>query len=117
MTLFDPVLQWFQAQPKPRQVRFIAALLFIAALTTGVLIWALSPSYGLLFSHLDTRDANPIITQLEQEHIAYQIRNHGHDILIDKRLVDKIRIKLMGNPLPLAHSVGFELFDKTDFGM
>ena len=39
------------------------------------------------------------------------------EILIDKQLIDKTRIKLMGSGLQLSHNIGFELFDRTDFGM
>ena len=117
MNSIEQTLLWFQEQSLSRQVSLVGGIVLIASLTTYLVIWAISPSYGVLFSHLDSRDANPILTQLEEANIAYQVRNHGQDIYIDKALIDKTRIKLMGSPLQLAHSVGFELFDKTDFGM
>jgi len=114
---FEQILSWFQAQTKTRKTRLILGFSVIAALTTALAILSMSPSYGVLFNHLDSRDANQIISQLEQANIAYQVKNNGSDILIDKRLIDKTRIKLMGAELALTHSVGFELFDKSDFGM
>ncbi len=117
MNTIEQTLLWFQEQRLSRQISLIGGIVLIASLTTYLIIWAIAPTYGVLFSHLDSRDANPILTQLEEANIAYQVRNHGQDIYIDKALIDKTRIKLMGNPLQLTHSVGFELFDKTDFGM
>ena len=117
MNYFEQSLNWFQAQTKSRKLSLIAAFSLIITLTSVLAIWALSPGYGVLFNHLDSSDANQIITQLEQANIAYQVQNQGRDILIDKRLIDKTRIKLMGRDLALTHSVGFELFDKSDFGM
>lgn len=117
MNMIEHFLQWFKEQNRARQIGLLAGVVLIASLTMILIIWAISPNYGVLFSHLDSRDANPILNQLEEANIAYQVRNHGSDIYIDKTLIDKTRIKLMGNPMQLTHSVGFELFDKTDFGM
>jgi flagellar M-ring protein FliF len=111
------ILRLYQAQPKPRKLALIGCVVLIAAMTGYLVIWLVSPAYGVLFSQLDSRDAGQIITQLEQANIAYTVRNQGADILIDKNLIDKTRIKLMSNDLHFTQNVGFELFDKTDFGM
>jgi flagellar M-ring protein FliF len=100
-----------------RRWALIAGLSIIILMTSGIIIWLMSPNYGVLFSHVDKNDANQIITQLEQANIEYVLRNNGADILIDKALIDKTRIKLMSSDVSLSHTVGFELFDKTDFGM
>lgn len=117
MNYFEQSLSWFQAQGKQRKLSLVGGLLLITSLTTALIFWAVSPGYGVLFNHLENRDANQILSQLELANISYQVRNQGSEILIDKQLIDKTRIKLMGSDLGLTHSVGFELFDKTDFGM
>lgn len=117
MNYFEQGLNWFQTQNKRQKISLASGLVLIFTLTTALIYWVLSPSYGVLFNHLDSQDANQILTQLEQANIPYQVRNHGSEILIDTQVIDKTRIKLMGSDLGLAHSVGFELFDKTDFGM
>jgi flagellar M-ring protein FliF len=46
------------------------------------------------------------------------MRTHiRQDILIDKNLIAKTRLKIIASGLNLSGSVGFELFDKNDFGM
>lgn len=117
MIYFEPIITWFQSQENARKLSLAVGLSLITLLTSALVIWALSPGFGVLFNHLDSRDANQILAQLEKSNIAYQVKNHGSDILIDKRLIDTTRIKLMGSDLALTHSVGFELFDKSDFGM
>lgn len=117
MNYLEQVLQWFQAQNQRKKRALIGGIISITLLSTVLSIWVISPTYGILFNHLDSQDANQILTQLEQANIAYEVRNQGRDILIDKRLIDKTRIKLMGSGLQFAHNVGFELFDKTDFSM
>ena len=117
MNYLEQIRHWFETQEKPQKIRLMGGLAVIVALTISLSVWVLSPTYSVLFNHLDSQDANQIMTQLEQDNIVYQLKNDGRDILIDKQLIDKTRIKLMGSGLQLSHSIGFELFDKTDFGM
>ncbi|PJE10983.1 flagellar basal-body MS-ring/collar protein FliF [Legionella sp.] len=117
MNYLETSLQWFKTQSKQRQLSFIAGLVLIIVLSLLLFLWLLSPSYGVLFNHLDNRDANQILSQLEQAKIAYKVRDQGSEILIAKSLIDRTRIKLMDSDIHFAESVGFELFDKSDFGM
>lgn len=117
MTYFQQVLMWFNTLPLARKLNLCLAFLAIFVITALVSWFTLSPSYAVLFNHLEEEDASRITSQLEQEQITYQLRGAGHDILIEKSLVEKTRLKLMGKDLQLNSSLGFELFDKSDFGM
>jgi len=114
---FQQLHEWFQAIPHHRKMSLMSALLLIIISTSFLSWYALSPTYELLFNQLDEQDAAQIISQLDQNKIKYEVRNSGRDILIDKALVAKTRLKIMGSGLKLTGSVGFELFDKNDFGM
>lgn len=114
---FENKITWFQDLRLSSQLSLIGATAITISLTVYLCIWASSPSYGVLFNHLNAQDASPILTELERANIPYQVQNQGQDILIDKRLINKTRIKLMGSEMHLTHNVGFELFDKSDFGM
>ncbi len=108
---------WFSNLEAKRKFSLIACVTGIVIITIILSWWALSPSYAILFNHLDEQDANKVLSQLDQESISYQLRNGGRDILIDKDMVAKTRLKIMGSGMQLAGNVGFELFDKNDFGM
>ncbi|MFI4918182.1 MAG: flagellar basal-body MS-ring/collar protein FliF [Legionellales bacterium] len=110
-------LPWFNALAMKRKVTLLLSLMLILVATIWVSWWALTPSYAVLFNHLDEQDANKILSRLEQEHINYQLQNGGSEILIDNSLIAKTRLKMMDGGMQLAASVGFELFDKSDFGM
>ncbi|MGQ3891448.1 flagellar basal-body MS-ring/collar protein FliF [Legionella sp. CNM-4043-24] len=110
-------LDWFRQQSRNRKISLLSGLLMIAVMSLLSVWWVLSPDYGVLFNQLDSRDASQIISRLDEAGIPYQLRNQGRDILVNKAQVDKTRIMLMGHDLSLNNSIGFELFDKTDFGM
>ncbi|MCL9682632.1 flagellar basal-body MS-ring/collar protein FliF [Legionella maioricensis] len=117
MNNIKKALEWFNTLSQQRKLSLLLSILFITLITVLFSWWALSPTYAVLFNHLDEQDANQILSQLEQANINYQLRNQGSDILIDKKLIAKTRLKIMGSGMQLTGSVGFELFDKSDFGM
>lgn len=109
--------QWFNALPLKRKISLMALLGFIILMTSFLSWWVFTPTYAVLFSHLDEADANQILRQLETEKINFQINKDGKEILIEKQLINQTRLKIMGSGMQLTGSVGFELFDKNDFGM
>ncbi len=117
MNYIKQALEWFNTLSRQRKLNLSLSMLFITLITALLSWWALSPTYAVLFNHVDEQDANQILSQLEHANINYQLRNQGRDILIDKNLIAKTRLKIMGSGMQLTGSVGFELFDKSDFGM
>lgn len=117
MNYLPQIKQWFNDLSLQRKLTLFLSMMFIVLMTSLTSWWVLSPAYAVLFNHLDDQDANKILSQLEQEHINYQLGNHGSEILIDKNLITKTRLKIMGSGMQMIGNVGFELFDKSDFGM
>ncbi|MDI1352439.1 MAG: flagellar basal-body MS-ring/collar protein FliF [bacterium] len=117
MNYLKSLFEWFNDLSLQRKTSLLFTVAVIALITTCLSWWALTPTYGVLFTNLDEQDANQILGQLDQIHIDYQLRNGSHDILIEKNLIAKTRLKVMGSGMQLTNSVGFELFDKNDFGM
>ncbi len=87
-----------------------ASVMAIAVLV----LWANTPSYGVLFSGLSADDAGAITTQLTQSKIPYQLANGGTTILVPQDVVDNTRIQLASQGLPQGGVVGFSLFDKSN---
>lgn len=117
MTYFQLAYAWFTGLPDLRKISLCLSFL-VLIIISGLLAWlVLTPSYAVLFNRLDEEDASLIVSQLEQEHIDYRLKHGGHEILIAKSLIEKTRLKLMTHHLQLHQSLGFELFDKSDFGM
>ncbi len=117
MNFLQQIHHWFSELPRTRKLSLSMLIMLLLSITALVSWWILSPDYAVLFQQLEEQDANKIMSQLEQEHIDYQIRHGGSEILIDKNLIPKTRLKIMSSGIQLTGSVGFELFDKSDFGM
>src|SRR5689334_5108347 len=79
-----------------------------------LVLWANTPTYGVLFSGLSVDDAGAVTTQLNQSKIPYQLANGGTTVLVPQATVDNTRIQLASQGLPQGGVVGFSLFDKSN---
>ncbi len=72
-------------------------------------------SYKILFDHLSASDAALAIEQLEKDKIPYKLEEEG-TIKVPREFVYKERITIASQGIPKDSQVGFELFDKQNFG-
>jgi flagellar M-ring protein FliF len=88
---------------------------------TGLLFlgsqWMLDSQYVPLFASLASEDAGAIIAQLKASKTPYRIGGTGEQILVPADKVAELRLRMAVQGLPLGGGVGFEVFDKTSFGV
>ena len=94
-------------------VAFVAAV----SLTIGSAYWLNTPNYGVLFSDMDSESASSVITKLKADKIAYAIGDGGKTIRVPETRVDELRLQFASQGMPGSGHVGFEIFDKTAFGV
>lgn len=71
--------------------------------------------YSVLFDNTTAGDSALIIQQLEKDKIPYKVLNEG-TIAVPSEEVHKQRIAIAALGIPKNSKVGFEIFDKTEFG-
>ncbi|MEO6936642.1 MAG: flagellar basal-body MS-ring/collar protein FliF [Collimonas sp.] len=98
------------------RIGLVAGVLAILAFLIFT-VWALRTEYQVLFSELAPQDASAMVAELDRMKVPYKLGDNGTSILVDKETVHQTRLKLMSKELPLHGTVGFELFNNTDFGM
>jgi flagellar M-ring protein FliF len=95
----------------------IGAMAGVAAVLTAFFLYVFGliaePPKAILFSGLEPRDANQVITKLEAMNIPYDQRGDGGTILVPADEVAKVRMQLATEGLP-SDGVGYEIFDKSD---
>lgn len=99
------------------KIGFTMGLLAILLTFFTAIVWLSRDTYQVLFSDLEPQDAAAMIAEIEKLKTPYKISDEGRTILVDKDAVYKTRLKVMGNGVPLRGTVGFEIFNNTDFGM
>jgi flagellar M-ring protein FliF len=103
----------------PARSKGILAVSTVAVLGVAFLMLQLasSPSYQLLTSGLDPAQTGKITAALDAGGIAYELRNNGTALAVEKSQVGPARVALGSQGVSVGGSnAGFELFDKQKLG-
>jgi flagellar M-ring protein FliF len=100
-----------------QRVSLIVAALAVAGVVTGLVIWSRQPDYQLLYGRLAEKDAAAIVSALQAQGIKHKVMGGGGTIYVPADQVHRLRMELAGKGLPGGEGVGFEIFDKGQFGL
>ncbi|PIU26027.1 flagellar basal-body MS-ring/collar protein FliF, partial [Candidatus Aquicultor secundus] len=106
---------WQKLEVNQKMIILITVILFVVALGS-LIYWVSRPSYSVLFSNLSPEDASSIVTKLQEKKIPYQLSG-TQTIQVPSDQVYETRIELAGAGLPQGGTVGFEIFDQSNFGL
>jgi flagellar M-ring protein FliF len=96
----------------------IGAALAAVFITLGVLlVWANRPVYKTLYANMNSDDAPLVIQKLKEGNIPYRLKDGGASVDVPQELVYDTRLDLAREGLPKGGGAGFELFDKSSYGM
>ena len=95
-------------------------MLASAVLLLGVISvawWSSRADYSLLYGKLPDAEASRVISALDDAKVPYKIGAAGGSILVPADKVHMVRMQLAGKGIPRGDGVGFEIFDKPNFGI
>ena len=69
-----------------------------------------------LFQALGPEDAAGIVQKLRESNVEYRISENGMTVSVPSDRVAELRLEMAGLGLPKSGRIGFELFDKANFG-
>jgi flagellar M-ring protein FliF len=102
----------------PAKQMLIAAVAFLSAVAFAILIFVANRTdYKPLFTNLTSEDAGEIVKKLKDAKTPYQITADGKGILVPSDKVYELRLTLASEGIPQGGGVGFEIFDRKNFGM
>jgi flagellar M-ring protein FliF len=113
-----PFVQTLKALP-PRSKGILAvSAVAIIAIAFLLLRIAGAPSYTLLSSGLDPAQTGKVTAALDEQGIAYELRNNGTGLAVAKGQVAQARVAVAGAGVSLEGGAGqgFELFDNQKLG-
>ena len=93
-----------------------AAVMVLAIVITLAMSGRSKDDFRVLFSNVNERDGAAIIAALQQLNVAYKFTEGGGAILVPGPVVHEMRLKLAGQGLPKAGTVGFELLENQKLG-
>ena len=78
--------------------------------------WQKEQGFRPLFQALAPEDAAGIVQKLRESGVEFRISENGTSVSVPSDRVAELRLEMAGLGLPKSGRIGFELFDKTNFG-
>jgi flagellar M-ring protein FliF len=94
----------------------VAAVLISAGLYSLV-HWEKESAFRPLYTTLAPEDASVVIQKLKEGSTEYRLSNNGTTVSVPEDKVAELRLELAAAGVPKSGRIGFEIFDKTNFGM
>ena len=117
--LFSQLSVLYAKLTKQQKMIIAAAVVGIVAFLIFLVVYTAKKedgdNYKVLFDSLSSKDAAKVIAQLEKDGVAYKVADNN-TIKVPKDVVYKERITIAAQGIPKDSGVGFELFDKQEFG-
>lgn len=116
MSPLNQVKEIWNRLPNAGKIATAAAGVATLGLMLALIYYGSQPEYGVLFSDLKPADAQTIVEKLKTENVAYSLSNGGTTIQVPTANISELRLKMAGTGVLSGGHVGFDLFDKTNFG-
>ena len=112
----EQIKKFYNSMTKQQRIILFSSLGVLLAGLVFVFVMSSRVSYAPLFTNLNAKDASDIVAYLNQHGIKYKLENGGSVIEVPKDMVYSLRLDLVAAGLPKHGVVGFEIFDKQNFG-
>ncbi len=107
---------WKQLGNAQRLSVISATFVLLAGLVT-LTFWSSRADYSLLYGRLSDGEAAKVIAALDDAKVPYKVGSGGGSIMVPAEKVHLMRMQLAGRGIPRGDGVGFEIFDKPNFGI
>ncbi|SCY80683.1 flagellar basal-body MS-ring/collar protein FliF [Desulfoluna spongiiphila] len=113
---FEQIRDILAKMPLSRKIAVGALLFVVISLFAGIILWSNMVVYRSLYSGLSPEDASQVVTRLKELKIPYKLEAGGSGVSVPEDKLYDLRLSMAAEGLPKGAGVGFEIFNKTEFG-
>lgn len=117
----EALLTRLKASAGALSARQLTSLTIAFVAVVGLTIWSAyslsEPTYGVLFSDMDAESAASVVSKLKNDKIQYVLDDGGGTVRVPTNRIDELRLQFASAGMPTSGRMGFELFDRTAFGV
>ncbi|MGD1070249.1 MAG: flagellar basal-body MS-ring/collar protein FliF [Bryobacteraceae bacterium] len=99
-----------------QRVSVAAAVLITGGAIAALLHYRHEGDFRPLYTAMAPEDAAPVVQKLKESGVEYRLSDGGSVVLVPSARLADSRLTLASAGLPKSGRIGFELFDKTNFG-
>src|SRR5262245_57876726 len=112
----DQIKKLFTSLSLRQKISILAAAALVVA---GLVVFSRITRTGdfrPLFTAMSAEDAAAVVQKVREKGLEYKIAENGSAVLVPSAALAELRLELAAAGLPKNGRIGFELFDKTNFG-
>src|SRR6266567_3260831 len=98
-----------------QQISIVVAMVAVGAGLWLLARWNRERDFVPLYSNLSAEDAGAVMAKLKEENVDYRV--DGNTLRVPSDKVAELRLRMASEGLPKTSRIGFELFDKSNFGL
>lgn len=99
-----------------QRITIALAVVAVGAGLYALVHWRQESDFRPLYTTLASEDAGAVVQKLKESGVAYRLSESGSTVLVPSAKVAETRLEMAAAGLPKSGRIGFELFDKTNFG-
>jgi flagellar M-ring protein FliF len=107
----------FSSLSAPQLMAIVICALAVAGGVVWFSHWQRESGLRPLYTSLSAEDATAMVQKLKEGGIDYRVADNGTTLLVPEDKVPELRLEMAGLGLPQKGRIGFEIFDKTNFGV
>ena len=107
---------WLQLGLNQRVTIAVAGLAVLCG-TALLLFWSQRPQMQLLYGRMSNKDMAAVMAAVQELGVKNEIGLGGSAIYVPSDQVHKVRMHLASKGIPAGEGVGFEIFDRANFGV
>jgi flagellar M-ring protein FliF len=118
---FDTLFARLKASAAALSAKQLTSLTIAFVAVVALTIWSAyslnEPTYGVLFSDMDAESAASVVSKLKNDKVQYVLDDGGGTVRVAVNRIDELRLGFASAGMPSSGRMGFELFDRTAFGV
>ena len=116
MPLVEQLKNLVESLPIRQRILIVAAALLAAGGLWWLAHWNKERDFKPLYTGLSGEDAGAIVTKLKESGTEFRIVDNGGAVQVPSAKVNELRLAMASAGLPKSGRIGYELFDKMNFG-
>ncbi len=111
------IATFFRRLTPAQVVAMFLLVLTVTGFIMGLVYFMNRVEYVVLYANLSPEDANAVVVRLREQKVDFRLDDGGRTIRVPATRADELRVLLAGSGAPIGGGIGFEIFDKTNFGV
>jgi flagellar M-ring protein FliF len=113
---FQQIQKFWGELGSNQRVSIVMAMFLVIGGMVALLVWSSRPQMVLLYGGLESRDLSAVVKALDDKGIEYELKQ-GSSVYVPRAEVYTMRMDLASRGVPTGGGIGYEIFDKTNFGV